>query len=422
MFFDQSPTNALQTGQWHNYTVSAGRGDATNYPLRVTLVWTDPPGNPAAGMALVNNLDLVVTDGTGTNVYMGNDFQQGDIYTEARAPSEQRRHASDMVNNVQNVYLDASFGLAPPYTVSVRGTRVNVNAVTTQTNVIGQDYALVISSDDQALAAPLTVTDLGTTICGPARWSRRPATGWRCCTSGWEPTSRTWRSIRGPLPPSGQHQREPGAVAFLRFHQRQLRNHEHHPFHAAPAKRHRHQPGQLTPTPSSPPSCRRRWPFPFPRRSTLSYPAANNADLDLYVSTNSALFNLDRGGAGRRAANRWGRAAARRSSSPTSPRFRFSTSESNRRPSRGGTLRFSRRWRPTSTVRTGNGPFTVSAYGLPVVIPDSFDASGAGGGQRDCVCAQPDHGAQSGGDGGGATRQPGRSLRNLHRTAGSRRC
>ena len=34
----------------------------TNFPLRVTLVWTDPPGNPAAGIALVNNLELVVTD------------------------------------------------------------------------------------------------------------------------------------------------------------------------------------------------------------------------------------------------------------------------------------------------------------------------------------------------------------------------
>ena len=41
--------------------------------------------------------------------------------------------------------------------MTVSAARVNVNAVTTETNVIAQDYALVISSDDTALTAPLTV-------------------------------------------------------------------------------------------------------------------------------------------------------------------------------------------------------------------------------------------------------------------------
>src|SRR5208337_4369246 len=119
------------------------------------------PGNPAAGLALVNDLDLVVTDRTGSNVYIGNNFQGGDIYTEVSASNNLA--PSDVVNNVENVYLDASYGLMPPYTVSVRGTRVNVNAVTTQTNVIGQDYALVIASDDPALTNAMTVTDGGLT-------------------------------------------------------------------------------------------------------------------------------------------------------------------------------------------------------------------------------------------------------------------
>jgi hypothetical protein len=45
--------------------------------------------------------------------------------------------------------------------VTVLGMRVNVNAATTQTNQIAQDYALVISSDDPALANPLTLTSHG---------------------------------------------------------------------------------------------------------------------------------------------------------------------------------------------------------------------------------------------------------------------
>jgi hypothetical protein len=133
VFFDQSPTNVLQTGQWHQYTVGLADGNATNYPLRITLVWTDPPGNPAAGLALVNNLDLLVMDGTRSNVYVGNNFTAGDIYTEGITASNQLDQtglstnaavlaASDVVNNVESVYLDASYGLAPPYTVWVRGS------------------------------------------------------------------------------------------------------------------------------------------------------------------------------------------------------------------------------------------------------------------------------------------------------------
>ena len=59
--FDQNPDDALATGQSHTRFVSLSAA-ATNQPLRVTLVWTDPPGNPAASLKLVNNLDLVVTN------------------------------------------------------------------------------------------------------------------------------------------------------------------------------------------------------------------------------------------------------------------------------------------------------------------------------------------------------------------------
>lgn len=151
-FFDQSPAEALSTGQYQTYTITAPGGAATNSPVRITLVWTDPPGDPAAGVALVNQLSLTVTDSTGTNVFVGNDFFSGDTFSEINTGD-----APDTLNNVQNVYINNSYyPIVYPLTVTVGAARVNVNAATTQTSRIAQDYALVISSDDPT--APVAVT------------------------------------------------------------------------------------------------------------------------------------------------------------------------------------------------------------------------------------------------------------------------
>jgi len=166
VLIDQSTNNALATGQYRTYTISQPDANAANFPLRITLVWTDPPGDPAAGVALVNDLDLTVTDATRTNVYVGNDFLGGDIFTEVSNPTN--LPPSDTVNNVENVYIGTS--LTPidfPLTVQVTGSRVNVNAIPGQTNRIAQDYALVISSDDPALASPMMVITNGITNTTP---------------------------------------------------------------------------------------------------------------------------------------------------------------------------------------------------------------------------------------------------------------
>jgi subtilisin-like proprotein convertase family protein len=157
-FADQSPSNALSTGQFISYKLSGADPAASNNPVRVTLVWTDPPGNPAAGIALVNNLDLTVLEGNGSN-YVGNDFRAGDIFTEESGLTNPA--PSDVVNNVENVYLAPP--IAFPLTITVNGSRVNVNAVTTRTNQIAQDFALVISSDDTNLSSPLVIRTNGIT-------------------------------------------------------------------------------------------------------------------------------------------------------------------------------------------------------------------------------------------------------------------
>jgi subtilisin-like proprotein convertase family protein len=151
---DQNPSTALATGDSQTFFVTVTNAQAVFQPLRVTLAWTDPPGNPAAAVKLVNNLDLVVSNmDTGSIVYYGNDISSGTYNTPENTNSPPNL---DSINNVENVFI------SPPvsghYSVTVVGRDVNVNAVTAQTNNsagvyapnVVQDYALVISSGDGA--------------------------------------------------------------------------------------------------------------------------------------------------------------------------------------------------------------------------------------------------------------------------------
>jgi subtilisin family serine protease/subtilisin-like proprotein convertase family protein len=161
LLFDQSSEGALATGQSHTRSISICEA-ATNQPLRVTLVWTDPPGNPAASLKLVNNLDLVVTNLDTGEVFFGNDFAPGNSVSEPwdtnSAPN------LDVVNNVENVHL--ALPLGTNYSVTIIGRSIAVNAVTTQSHAVAQDYALVVSSGDGAVADALTLT--GSTIVSNA--------------------------------------------------------------------------------------------------------------------------------------------------------------------------------------------------------------------------------------------------------------
>jgi len=139
-WIDQSPTNALATGESHRYELGLPE-DVGLADLRVTLVWTDPPGNPAASVKLVNDLDLVVSNAVTGEVYAGNQFPAGSDYTELTGTNAAPDF--DRVNNVENVILRQP--AATNYVIEVMGRRVNVNAVTAHTNGIVQDYALVVS-------------------------------------------------------------------------------------------------------------------------------------------------------------------------------------------------------------------------------------------------------------------------------------
>jgi hypothetical protein len=108
-------------------------------PLRITLVWTDAPGNYEDGPALRNDLDLEVTAlATGTH-YVGNAFENG--YSIPFAPDEPI--APDAINNVECVYIERPEGRNE---VRVRAASLQQNARYPFDMQGWQDFALVIDT------------------------------------------------------------------------------------------------------------------------------------------------------------------------------------------------------------------------------------------------------------------------------------
>ena len=62
--------------------------DAQYLPLRVTLAWTDPPGDPAAAIKLVNSLELVVTN-------LDDSDQSGRLLRQRHSGGQHLQHAGN---------------------------------------------------------------------------------------------------------------------------------------------------------------------------------------------------------------------------------------------------------------------------------------------------------------------------------------
>lgn len=167
LFVDQDVANALATGESRTFVVNVASNALSN-PLRVTLVWTDPPGNPAASIKLVNDLDLIVTNlstpATNRQVFFGNNFTPGNLFTQPWN-GDTNNIPRDNVNNVENIYIPALLGTN--YSITVVARAVNVNAVTAHTNGVVQDYALVISSSNGEITNALTLASDTLAVTNP---------------------------------------------------------------------------------------------------------------------------------------------------------------------------------------------------------------------------------------------------------------
>jgi hypothetical protein len=104
-------------------------------PLRVTLAWTDAPGTPGEpeAPALVNDLDLTVTDANGTT-YHGNAFELG-----RSVPGG----SPDRLNNLENILLENPDG---SYLLEVGAFALPGDGVPGTGDQTDQDFALVISN------------------------------------------------------------------------------------------------------------------------------------------------------------------------------------------------------------------------------------------------------------------------------------
>ena len=129
---DLRNAEGLSKGQSRAYQVNV---KSSAEWLKITLVWSEPPAESAAGKALINNLNLVVTSPGGGSTYLGNlKFVGG--FSQPVPPNTTR----DANNNVEMVIVENP--TPGRWTITIECAAANVGK---------QGYALVATG---ALAAP----------------------------------------------------------------------------------------------------------------------------------------------------------------------------------------------------------------------------------------------------------------------------
>lgn len=99
-----------------SFTITGGQGPGGGTPpsgsgIHVTLVWTDPPGQPGAAKALVNNLNLRIEGPDGT--YYGNGGDSPDIVNNVETIRLERPQPGTYTIVVEAANVSAAFGAQP---------------------------------------------------------------------------------------------------------------------------------------------------------------------------------------------------------------------------------------------------------------------------------------------------------------------
>ncbi|HUD73066.1 MAG TPA: S8 family serine peptidase, partial [Dongiaceae bacterium] len=144
-FVDQT-TILGTTGDPTAFTLSGIVQDPTR-PVGATLVWTDPPGAVNCNPCLVNDLDLLATQGATT--WRGNSFTAGFSNTAAIA---------DTRNNVERLNLPPGAATCAPIQIKVRAQTLGGDGVPGNADSTDQDFALVTSNLGAAGAPLIDVT------------------------------------------------------------------------------------------------------------------------------------------------------------------------------------------------------------------------------------------------------------------------
>jgi hypothetical protein len=122
------------TGDPNAYTATYVVQESTR-PLKATLVWTDPPGAVSCNPCLVNDLDLLVTQGATT--WRGNNFTAG--FTNTGATPDTR-------NNVEGINLAGGSLSCASFQVKVRAQTLAGDGVPGNADATDQDFALVVAN------------------------------------------------------------------------------------------------------------------------------------------------------------------------------------------------------------------------------------------------------------------------------------
>ncbi len=125
----------LFTGSGQTRTFAGSVNDPSQ-PFRVTLAWTDAPGN-TVGNALNNDLDLTV--------FVGGKFYKGNVFSGATSVTG---GSADHLNNVESVFLPA--GVTGGFNVTVTAANINSDGVPGNSHPLDQDFALVIYNGTSA--------------------------------------------------------------------------------------------------------------------------------------------------------------------------------------------------------------------------------------------------------------------------------
>ena len=146
----------LQTGT-HVVNVMAGTPE-----LKATMVYRDPPGTTSSTLHRINNLDLRVTDPSGTVYWGNNGLLAGNYSTPGGSPNT--------IDTVENVFVQNP--AAGTWTVEVIAAEINQDSHK-ETPAVDCDYALVVSGVDRAPPPPplppAAPTGLSATAAGTNR-------------------------------------------------------------------------------------------------------------------------------------------------------------------------------------------------------------------------------------------------------------
>jgi hypothetical protein len=122
--WDVRNADGLATGEFRTFSVDVA---SAVEPLKVTLVWTEPPGTSGAANPVINNLNLTVIAPNGTT-FLGNVFAAGQSTTGG---------VPDALNNVEQVPVNSP--AVGTWTVRVAAPAVNVG-------VPGQGFAVTATA------------------------------------------------------------------------------------------------------------------------------------------------------------------------------------------------------------------------------------------------------------------------------------